>query len=404
MASESRTGVAGRRVRHNRGLASASVATMTDSSHRVHGLAGDEIAPDWPALTAAEVDALLDAMPQLASPRQIIWHSPRPLSAACLVQTAGGTVFVKRHHHRVRRAATLREEHGFITHLRGAGLPLARLLADTQGNTAIEHGDWVYEVHEQADGIDLYRETISWSPPTQAAHALAAGQMLARLHRAAEGYAAAQRSTHVLVARSELVTAADPVQALASQLGERPGLADFLRSRDWREDLATVFAPWQLAQPALARQPRLWTHGDWHVSNLCWSGAGDDATITTVLDFGLSAATFALFDLATAIERNAIAWLELDKSSTAAHVDIALALIAGYRQVRPLDRSDVHLLAELLPVVHVDFALSEVEYFHAVTRDRHAADVAYDTFLRGHAAWFSTPPGQALLDAIRTAA
>ena len=377
---------------------------MTDSSHRVHGLAGDEIAPDWPALTAAEVDTLLDAMPQLASPRQIIWHSPRPLSAAGLVQTAGGTVFVKRHHHSVRRAATLREEHEFIAHLRGAGLPLTRLLADTQGNTAIEHGDWVYEVHEQAHGIDLYRETISWSPPTRTAHALSAGQMLGRLHQVAEGYAAAQRSTHLLVARSELLTAIDPVQALAAQLGERPGLADFLRDRDWREDLAAVFAPWQRAQPALARQPRLWTHGDWHVSNLCWSEAGDDATITTMLDFGLSAATFALFDLATAIERNAVAWLELDRGAAAAHVDIALALIAGYRQARPLYRSDVHLLADLLPVVHVDFALSEVEYFHAVTRDRHAADVAYDTFLRGHATWFSTPPGRALLDAIRAAA
>jgi hypothetical protein len=27
--------------------------------------------------------------------------------------------------------------------------------------------------------------------------------------------------------------------------------------------------------------------------------------------------------------------------------------------------------------------------------------VAYDTFLRGHAAWFGTPSGQALLRAIR---
>lgn len=377
---------------------------MTDSSHRVHGLAGDEIAPDWPALTGDEVHALLGAMPQLAPPRRIVWHSPRPLSAACLVQTGAGTVFVKRHHRSVRSAATLREEHDFIAHLRGAGMPLARVLIDANGDTAIERGDWVYEVHEQAEGIDLYRETISWSPPTQPAHAFTAGQMLARLHRAAEGYAASQRSTHVLVARSELVTAVDPVQALAAQLHERPGLAGYLHGRDWRNDLAALFAPWQHAQPALARQPRLWTHGDWHVSNLCWSGAGDDATITTVLDVGLAAANFALFDLATAIERNAIAWLELETGDAAVHADIALALIAGYRQVRPLDRSDVHLLAEVLPVVHVDFALSEVEYFHAVTKDRHAADVAYDTFLRGHAAWFSTPPGQALLDAIRTAA
>lgn len=377
---------------------------MTDSSHRVHGLAGDEIAPDWPALTGDEVHALLDAMPQLVPPRQIVWRSPRPLSAACLVQTGAGTVFVKRHHRSVRSAATLREEHDFIAHLRDAGMPLARVLVDANGDTAIERGDWVYEVHEQAQGIDLYRETISWSPPTQPAHAFTAGQMLARLHRAAEGYAASQRGTHVLVARSELITAVDPAHALAAQLRERPGLAGYLQGRDWRSDLAALFAPWKHAQPALARQPRLWTHGDWHVSNLCWSGAGDDATITTVLDLGLAAANFALFDLATAIERNAIAWLELDTGAGAVHADIALALISGYRQVRPLDRPDVQLLAELLPVVHVDFALSEVEYFHAVTKDSHAADVAYDTFLRGHATWFSTPPGQALLDAIRASA
>ena len=377
---------------------------MTDSSHRVHGLAGDEIAPDWPALTAAEVHTLLQAMPQLAPPWQIVWHSPRPLSAACLVQTGTGTVFVKRHHRCVRSATTLREEHAFAAHLRSAGAPLARVLASTHGETAIERGDWVYEVHEQADGIDLYRETISWSPLSRPAHALTAGRALANLHRAAQGYDAAQRSTHLLVARSELIAGTDPVQALAAQLDERPGLADYLRGRDWRTDLATLFAPWRRAQPALAAQPRLWTHGDWHVSNLCWSGASDDATITAVLDFGLAAANFALFDLATAIERNAIAWLELDRGAAAAHADIALALIAGYRQVRPLERSDVHLLADLLPVVHVDFALSEVEYFHAVTHDSHAAGVAYDTFLLGHAAWFSTPSGQALLHAIRAEA
>ncbi|HEX5306032.1 MAG TPA: phosphotransferase [Dyella sp.] len=377
---------------------------MTDSSHRVHGLAGDEIAPDWPALSADEVQAVLSKMPQLALPARIVWHSPRPLSAACLVQTVRATVFVKRHHQSVRSAATLREEHDFIVYLQRAGMPLAHLLADARGETAIERGEWVYEVHEQAAGLDIYRETISWSPPARVAHAFTAGLMLARMHQAAEGHSATQRSSHVLVARSELITAVDPVEALAAQLPQRPGLADYLRGRDWHSDLAALFAPWQHAQPALARQPRLWTHGDWHVSNLCWSGAGDEATITTVLDFGLAAANFALFDLATAIERNAIAWLQLDTGDAAVHTEIALALIAGYRQVRPLNRLDVHLLADLLPVVHVDFALSEVEYFHAVTKDRHAADVAYDTFLRGHAAWFSTLPGQALLDAIRAAA
>ncbi|OOG58366.1 phosphotransferase [Rhodanobacter sp. C03] len=378
---------------------------MNDPTHLAHGLAGDNTVPDWPMLTTDEVDTLLHGYPQLGSSVRIDWHSPRPLSAACLVETAGGVVFVKRHHHSVRSVATLSEEHRFIAHLRANGMPIPRVLSDAQGHTAVAIGDWIYEVHQRATGIDLYREAISWSPLPNREHALRAGHMLAALHDAAEGYRAPQRDTHILVARSELVTSPDPIATLQAQLPARPGLADYLRDRDWPTDLTQLLTPWHAAaQPRLAQQPRLWTHGDWHVSNLCWSGDSADARITAVLDFGLAAANFALFDLATAIERNAIAWLALDTGDAAVHPDIARALIEGYRQQRRLDAANIHLLADLLPLVHVDFALSEVEYFQAITHSRANADVAYDTFLIGHAAWFGTPPGQRLLQAIRDCA
>jgi Ser/Thr protein kinase RdoA (MazF antagonist) len=379
---------------------------MNDPIHLAHGLAGDNTSPDWPTLTTTEVDTLLRRYPQLGAPIRIEWHSPRPLSAACLVERTGGVVvFIKRHHHRVRSVATLNEEHNFIAHLRANGMPIPMVLRDVQGQTAVAIGDWIYEVHEHAAGIDLYRDAFSWSPLPNREQALNAGRMLATLHDAAAGYQAAQRDTHLLIARSELITSSDPIAALQTQLPQRPGLADYLGDRDWRTELTQLLAPWHAAaQQQLARQPRLWTHGDWHVSNLCWSDGGADALITAVLDFGLAAANFAMFDLATAIERNAIAWLALDTGDAAVHLDIARALIEGYRQQRRLDAADIHLLADLLPLVHVDFALSEVEYFHAITHSRTNADVAYDTFLLGHAAWFGTPPGQALLQAIRDSA
>ncbi|HEU4670348.1 MAG TPA: phosphotransferase [Dyella sp.] len=377
---------------------------MTDPTHRVHGLAGDEIAPDWPALTAMELGDLLATIPDAGALQALHWHSPRPLSAACLVETSRHTVFVKRHHRSVRNAATLAEEHAFLAHLRRRGLPVVEVLADRDGRTALARGDWTYEVHTAARGEDLYRDTMSWQPPDRLAHARTAGRMLARLHAASAGHAAAQRDTHILVARSELATSADPVTALQEQLAQRPALAGYLARRDWPRDIERLFAPWRAAQPVLARQPRLWTHGDWHVSNLCWSGGGDDAAVTCVLDFGLAAVNFALFDLATAIERNAIAWLALEQGDRVARIDIALALIAGYREERPLAAEELQLLADLLPVVHVDFALSEVEYFRGITHAMHAADVAYDTFLIGHAAWFEGGPGQRLLAAIREAA
>jgi hypothetical protein len=87
--------------------------------------------------------------------------------------------------------------------------------------------------------------------------------------------------------------------------------------------------PWHAGLAERLRdEPRLWAHNDWHVSNLLWR----DGQISTVLDFGLASPTSALFDLATAIERNAVAWLELERGMEAVRIDIALALLDGYRQ------------------------------------------------------------------------
>ena len=375
---------------------------MPDITHRVHGLADDNVSPDWPALRAEEIVELLQRYASLGTSAQIIWHSPRPLSAAVLVDTGIGTVFVKRHHRTVRSAATLTEEHRFIAHLRARGVPIPAVHADLDGQTALAIGDWVYEVHARADGVDLHRDTVSWSPLKERDQALAAGRMLATLHHGVTGYAAEQRQTHILVARSELIAATDPIATLRAQLPDRPGLADYLRERDWPAELERMLAPWHTAlAPRVKQQPALWTHNDWHVSNLCWRDGAGETQVIAVLDFGLASRTFALFDLATAIERNAIAWLALESGDGAVHIDMALALIDGYREIQPLTSDDVLLLADLLPLVHLDFALSEVEYFHAVTGTRANADVAYDTFLLGHAAWFATPPGHALLQAIR---
>lgn len=368
-------------------------------------MAGQCEAAHWPPLTRAEVTALLATYPAIPPPLEIPWHSPRPLSAACLVEGTDSTVFVKRHHVSVRTAAMLGEEHRFMDHLRARHIPIPRVLADRKGETAIRMGDWVYEVHARANGTDAYRDTISWAAPNSTAHARTAGTMLARLRAAAASYHAPQRSTHLLVARAELLCAADPVSTLEAQLPARPALAAYLRPRDWQKDLARTLTPWHAAiQERLRKQPAQWTHGDWHVSNLCWSGLDDTANITAVLDFGLAASTFALFDLATAIERNAIAWLALDSGAAAARVEVALALIDGYRQAAELNEADVHLLADLLPLVHLDFALSEVEYLHATAHAPAAADTAYHTFLRGHAAWFETPTGRSLLQAIHDVA
>ena len=374
---------------------------MTASNHRSHGWSGDEIAPDWPPLDTTEVETLLAGFTALRGPAHVLWRSPRPFSAAALVRThAAGNVFVKRQHVRVRSPRVLREEHAFIAHLRDGGLPVPRVLANDAGETAVTLGEWTCEVHAPAAGFDLYRDAPSWTPLARLGHARNAGHMLARLHRAAAGFDAPVRSTSMLVARDDVLRAPDLIAAIEAQCALRPALADYLAQRDWRREAAPLTVRHRQLQPRIAALPTLWTHGDWHASNLCWSHAGDDADVAAILDFGLCAPTFALYDLATAIERNAIAWLEPERGMQAVFADTARALVAGYAEVLPLDAAQRDLLAGLLPLVHVDFALSEIDYFHGLLATQEQADLAWEGFLLGHAAWFDGAPGRALLDAI----
>ena len=52
-------------------------------------------------------------------------------------------------------------------------------------------------------------------------------------------------------------------------------------------------------------------------------------------------------------------------------------------------------------MVHVEYALSEIEYFAHVVSSAANADLAYDGYLLAHAAWFDTPDGTAVLDHLR---
>ncbi len=373
---------------------------MTATLHRSHGLADDETAPDWPPLENREVAALLALFPAVGEDPAIVWRSPRPFSAAARVRTRTGEVFVKRHHPSVRTSRTLGEEHAFITHLRAHGMPVPDLLATADGRTAVAFGPWTWEVHAPASGTDLYRDQVSWAPLTDTGQARHAGRMLARLHQAAADFVAPQRATWMLVARDDMLRAADPVATLAAQLPQRPALSAYLSQRDWKRDLEPLLERHRRVQPRIAALPRLWTHNDWHVSNLFWRGTGPAAEVSAIVDFGLASPTFALYDLATAIERNAIAWLHLERGLDAVFPRIAHQLIDGYADITPLDAGTRALLADLLPIVHLDFALSEVAYFRGATGSTADADTAYDTFLLGHAAWFDSTPGQAMLEAV----
>ncbi len=374
------------------------------ASHLVHGMGTKLEAPIWPAITAAEAEAILLNFPVAGRLVGLRWHSPRPFSAATLMHTNEGEFLLKRHHRLLRTPPALGEEHAFMAHLRTAGLAVPEIEAAVNGASAILQGDWSYELHRRSPGADLYRDRTSWTPFLDHNHAYQAGAALARLHLSARGFEGAARGPHPLVASFTILPSPDPLAAAEAYVAARPALTAFLSSTPWRQELARLFALLGGGlHERLASQPSLWTHNDWHPSNLLWS---PDGAVSTIFDFGLATRTCAIHDLATAIERTAIPWLQLGEGvqDEPADVKAALAIITGYRSVAPLSRADLETIVRLLPLVHVEFALSEIDYFAGILSDPDQANIAWSGYLIDHAEWFLSPAGQSFLKEIRDGA
>ncbi|UGT40787.1 phosphotransferase [Nocardia yamanashiensis] len=370
---------------------------MTDG--RVYGMGHDPLVePDWPPLTSTEVDEVVGA------DAVIEWRSPRPLSATARVRLPDGrAVIVKRLPRTLRDAAALGEEHRFMDHLRARGIPVPAVPRTT------EFGEFTYEVQEFGDGEDRYAGVFSWSPYLSTGDAAAAGRMLARLHLAAAGYDAPARPPRPLLGGFSIFAAVDPLAAVADRAAERPALAAFLAARDWRAEMERVQLPaHDRLFPLLADLKPLWTHNDWHGTNLLWreqrtnqDGSGPAAAppapaeVSAVIDFGLCDRTTAVHDLAIAVERCAVDWISI-RDGGPAHVraDQVRALLEAYERVRPLTAPERRALPALLPLVHAEYELSEIDYFLSVVPggNQKNAEIAYEDYFLGHTDWWSHSP------------
>jgi Ser/Thr protein kinase RdoA (MazF antagonist) len=374
---------------------------------KAHGMDGRLEEPDWAPLTMQEVRALLILFPDCGEPFEILRASPRPFSAAAVVTTALGQRFIKRQHRSVRDREGLLEEHRFVEHLHARGAVVPRVFANAQGETVIERGEWTYEVHDAPECRDLYGDASSWTPFQTAAHARSAGQALAKLHLAAEGFDAPQRKPRPLVASFTIFAAANPDAELRHYLAARPALASHPAVRSHAEEAMELLAPFYAElSPLLPALAPLWTHNDLHASNLLWSDEGDNASATAIIDFGLADRTNAVHDLAHAIERNIMEWLVLveypeSPEKVPFHLDHLHAMLDGYESVRPLSIEEAAALAPMVAICHTEFGLSESDYFLGVLHSEEKARMAYDGWLVGHARWFRSATGQRLLNVLR---
>jgi Ser/Thr protein kinase RdoA (MazF antagonist) len=374
---------------------------------KTHGLDGTLVGPDWPPLTFDEIRDLLEHFPVAGELMAIASASPRPFSAASVVETRLGRVFVKRHARSVRNAEGLIEEHRFMDHLRANGAGVPRVLATSSGNTTVETDDWTYEVHAIPAGVDLYEDAISWTPFRSVDHARATGEMLARLHVAAASYKAAARKPRPLVSSFTIFASNDPARMLEQYLAARTQLDQDLSTRRECKEALALLAPFHNElKPLLPFLPALWTHNDLHASNLFWSDASLQSRATSVIDFGLSDRTNAIYDLAQAIERSIVEWLVLMRDpeggeAVPVHLEHLWALLAGYERIRPLTHAEAAALAPMVALGHAEFALTEAHYFLAALHSTEKARVATRDYLVKHAQWFRGPGKQKLIDPLR---
>ncbi|MGD0628414.1 MAG: phosphotransferase [Terracidiphilus sp.] len=374
---------------------------------KAHGMDGTLVEPDWAPLTMKEARSLLSQFPECGEPSEILSASPRPFSAASVVASANAPVFIKRHHRSVRDREGLMEEHRFLNHLHAHGAPVPRVFTSASGESAIESGEWTYEMHEAAPGVDIYRDALSWTPFRSVAHARSAGRALGQLHCAAEGFNVPKRKPHPLVASFSILAADDPGAELKQYLAARPALNQNAAVHAHAELALEILSPFHAElrplRPALSP---LWTHNDLHASNILWSEAGNSAQAAAVIDFGLCDRTNAVHDLAHAIERNIVEWLVLVEHPVhpdlvPVHIDHLRALLDGYESIRPLSEAEAAALAPMTAFCHAEFALSEADYFLGVLHCEEKAQMAHDGWLLGHARWFRSAAGEKLLDVLR---
>jgi Ser/Thr protein kinase RdoA (MazF antagonist) len=307
------------------------------------------------------------------------------------------------------------EEHRLIAHLAaadwgGAGRLVLAPMADDSGETVVTRDEWTYEVHPLARGVDVYEQALSWTPFLREEHAQAAGRAMAQMHLAAGGYAAPARKVQQLVS-SFTIFAGDaseggydsPEEQIREYLDYRPELEQYLSDRKWKDSLSNILMPWYSEfSPWLEYLTPLWTHNDFHASNLMWSEAGEEAFVTGIVDFGLCDLTNRVHDLATAIERNIVEWLRMDEpGADLIHLDHLDALLHGYEDVTALSYEEARALTAMLPLVHCEFALSETDYFLSVLHSPEKAYLAYEGYFLAHAEWFHSAQGERLLGRLR---
>lgn len=400
------------------------------------------IQPVWPPFGTDEalpVMARFGGFPEATVTSQSI----RMMSCAVTVSTPKGPFFLKRYHRSVMSAPELRARHRAVNLLRdvedGHALTVTGFHLTPDGDSVVEAGEWLYELNDFAPGEDRYRGRYSWNAPDSLGEAESLGRALAIIHLRAEAtaerapadpgpgffqsrcdlamgqvsvkdylaarpmlteWAGAYAASDTYAARGNRAASTPVNEAGSADSGSDDAAGPEVGGADLRAEVEAALA-WRTPDIALAYAslPRLWIHGDGHCSNMMYAGE----EVCAVFDFGLCTVSTAVADLAIALERNTLLWLDiLEGNADAYRMDTARSILRGYQALRPLGPGEAALLPHIMRAVHIDPALEWIPY-HLISGRPSNAEWALETFFRGHTAWFTTEAGRRYLDELAAA-
>lgn len=361
----------------------------------------------WPEINEEELQDVIGFYPSLGKLKTILYQSTRPLSAGCLFETTEGRFFVKRNSTLIRTRDEWEYEHRFQSKLPNFGLQIPKIIKTKNQESLLEkkgkETTWLYEIQESALGEDLYSSAHTWSPLHKDSHAEEIGKFLGLFHIASwESGFREKRNPRYQVALFEIFTSENMERFCIDLVNQIPDFHEFMDPLEFAKKVSSIYSSFLPKSELAGSVPNLITHGDPHASNFFWK----DNTPVSLIDFHLSNQNNFLYDLAVAIDRNTLYWLDLLSGKKGSYNLIhAKKIIENYKTIIADKRKEflpyLSYLSHALVLHRIEFALSLLNYYWNIEKSKFKAQWCLDVYIFAHGEWFHSNEGKLFLEGIQ---
>ncbi|PDW03089.1 homoserine kinase [Candidatus Viridilinea mediisalina] len=294
-------------------------------------------------LTQYDVERALQNY-DLGTVRSALPASHGVVNETAFAETSRGRYVVRRNQRKIGRASIILR-HRLMAWLRARGFPAPRLVTTRSGETSVELDGRIFEVFNFIDGDEFNAE--------RSAHIRGTGSILARYHRAVEGFPDAPAYQGPRYTTQSL-------PGLIERIMERDVMGDLMVPLNWYDRRASDLRR-ALPEAVYESLPYVLIHGDVHRDNLIFRGD----VVAALIDFDQVTIDARLVDLADAMVDFAVGpaphdWYPWGVYAGPLDATRARNLIEGYNEALPLTDGERAALPILIEVIWLQGNLRRV--------------------------------------------